>query len=127
MFKTNAQARPRDKKIQTAMQNMHVYDKMFAKCAVGNHAFCAYANIDRKHKHKTFRYKEHIRNFNTVTNAFYEFTASVMSNGFGTIRNHRGTTVAYLQNEGNIENHVFRNRFGTIGTTPGTTSTHGET
>ena len=26
-----------------ADENMHVYDKMFAKCTVGNHAFCTYA------------------------------------------------------------------------------------
>ena len=49
---------------------------------------------------KRFDIKKHIRTPNTFTDAFYELTASVMSNGLGTIRNHRGTTVAYLQNGG---------------------------
>ena len=33
---------------------------------------------------------------NTFTDDFYELITSVMPNGLGTIRNHRGTTVAYL-------------------------------
>ena len=45
---------------------------------------------------KRFDIKKHIRNPNTFTDAFYELTASVMSNGLGTIRNHRGTTAAFL-------------------------------
>ena len=75
---------------------MHVYGKMFAKCTVGNHAFCAYANIHRKHNAKCTDIKKHIRNPDTSTDALCELIASVMSNGLGTIWNHRGTTVAYL-------------------------------
>ena len=63
---------------------------------------------------------------NIFMDAFYEIIASVMPAGLGTIRNHRGTTVALLQSLMNIDMLNFWNRHGTIGTTPGTTSTHGE-